>query len=101
MGTSIAALAYRARTALGPLARETLVTIATTIEPPRSRCGRGISGATTPPAPDDPGLPKPDLPPAPPPSVPEPPPPDVEDPPPDERNVPVRDPGRNPPMAAP
>ncbi len=61
----------------------------------------GLRFATTPPAPDDPGLPKPDDPPAPPAPFPEPAPPDVEDPPPDERNAPVREPGRNPPMASP
>jgi hypothetical protein len=68
-------------------------------EPHEHRGAAVVSCATTPPAPDDPGLPKPDDTPGTPPPMPEPTPPDVEDPPPDERNVPVREPGRNPPMA--
>jgi hypothetical protein len=76
------------------------VTILITAESALHHADGALTFATTPPAPDDPGLPKPNDPPAPPAPIPEPAPPDVEDPPPDERNVPVREPGRNPPMAS-
>lgn len=76
------------------------MTVRTPIEPAARQLAGGLSFATTPPAPDDPGLPKPEVPPAPSPPAPEPNPPDVEDPPPDENNVPVREPGRGPPMRA-